>query len=133
MYDVTPDKIYEIALQQLAIIKATHLRQQSAEKGVQAARGDYYPTLSLNGNVNTNYSNAALHDVFQNTSDVPSTDYVEIDGNQFPVIKQQDNFLSQPISYGDQVKNNVSTSVSLGLSIPILNSLQARHRVEQQD
>lgn len=129
-YEATPDQIYETALQQLAIVKAAHLRQESSKKGLQAARGYYYPLLTLNGYLNTNYSNAAMKDILQGSSDVPSTDYVEIDGSQFPVIKSQDNFVSQKISYGDQVKNNVSSSVSLGLSIPILNGLQTRHQVQ---
>ena len=130
MYDATPDKIYAAAVQQLAVVKAAALRERSAEKGVQAARGNYYPTLSLNGNLNTNYSNAALRDVYQNTTEVTTSDYVQVDGNKLPVITPQDNFSSEKITYNDQVKNNVSSSVSLGLSIPILNSLQARHRVE---
>src|SRR4030095_1639745 len=78
----------------------------------------------------TNYSNAAQQDVLVNTSDVPSSDYVEVDGNKFPVITQQENFASQSISYGDQLNNNRSSSLSLGLTIPILNGFTAKHRVE---
>jgi outer membrane protein len=55
----TSDEIYTTALNQLAYVKAATLRRQSAEKGVAAAKGALYPTLSLFGGVNTNYSSAA--------------------------------------------------------------------------
>ncbi|HYV91591.1 MAG TPA: TolC family protein [Chitinophagales bacterium] len=130
IYDQTPDKIYATAQQQLAMVKAADLHLQSAEKGLAAARSNFYPVLSLNGGVNTNYSNAALQSIFQNTADITTTDYVVVDGNQLPVITQQQNFLSEKIPYRNQLENNLSTSVSVGLSIPIFNSFTAKHRVE---
>lgn len=129
IYNTTPDQIYEVALQQLALVKATDLRKQSAEKGLAAVRGNYYPSLSLNGSVNTNYSSVAQQDVFQNTSEVASGDYVEVDGNKLPVITSQSNFATSNINYKDQLNHNLNTSVSLSLSIPIFNRLQARNNV----
>ncbi|MBB5394312.1 MULTISPECIES: TolC family protein [unclassified Mucilaginibacter] len=60
----TSDEIYQTALAQLAYVKAATLRRQSAEKGVAAAKGALYPTISLFGGLNTNYSSAAkINDV----------------------------------------------------------------------
>ena len=129
-YDDTPDKIYQTALQQFSLVKAAELRRQSAEKGVKVAKGELFPTLSLNGNANTNYSNAARQDVFLNTTDVTSDDYVVVNGTPSPVIRKQDNFRSDKIGYGSQLNNNIFTSVSLNLRIPIFNSLQARNRIK---
>jgi outer membrane protein len=53
------DQVYDIALSQLAYVKAATLRRQSAEKGVSVARGSLLPTISLFGGISTNYSSAA--------------------------------------------------------------------------
>lgn len=129
-YDMTPDKIYDISLQQLALVKAADLRRRSAEKGIQVARGNYFPSLSLNGNLNTNYSTAARQDIFLNTTEVTTNDYVLIGTNKMPVISPRNNFRSDKIAYGDQLNNNLYTSVSLDLRIPILNSFLVRNRVK---
>lgn len=128
-YDVTPEAIYQMAVQQLAIVRAAQLRAQSAEKGIKTAKGDYYPSLFLSGNLTTNYSSAAAQDIFLNRTEVTTPQYVVVNGIQSPVIGPKDNFESQKIKYNDQLDNNLFTSVSLGLRIPIFNSLQTRSRV----
>lgn len=129
-YENSPGNIYQTALQQFALIKAADLRRQSAEKGVSVAKGGLFPTLSLNGSANTNYSNAARNDIFLNSTDVVTTDYVVINGTNTPVIRPQKNFTSQKIGYGTQLGNNLFTSISLNLRIPIFNSWQARNRIK---
>ena len=129
-YNVTPEAIYQQALSQLAIVRAAQLRTQSAGKGIKAAKGDLYPTLGLSGNVTTNYSSAANRDVFINTTEIATTQYVTINGIKTPVISPRDNFTSQKIKYNDQLDNNLFTSVNLGLRIPLFNALQARSRVK---
>ncbi|MGN6294725.1 MAG: TolC family protein [Chitinophagaceae bacterium] len=130
-YDNTPDNIYSTALEQFSLIKAVDLRRESAARGVKVARGQLFPTLSLNGNASTNYSSAATNSIFTGSSEVASTDYVTINGNSFPVYKKQNNFDTEKIGYGKQVKNNIFTSVSIGLQIPIFNALQQRNKVKQ--
>ena len=78
VYTDTPAAIYETALKNFAQVRAAELRRQSAERGVKVAKGLLYPTLSLNGNANTNYSDAATTDLFINTTDVVSNDYVVV-------------------------------------------------------
>jgi outer membrane protein len=129
-YGMTPDKIYEISLQQLAMVKAVNLRQRSAEKAISVARGNYFPSLSLNGNLNSNYSTAARQDVFLNTTEVNTNNYVLIGSTKTPVVSPQSNFRSDKIAYGDQLNNNLYTSISLDLRIPILNAFQVRNRVK---
>ncbi|MEI9908199.1 MAG: TolC family protein [Bacteroidota bacterium] len=129
-YDDTVDKIYQESLQQFSLVKAVDLRKQSAERGVRAAKGQLFPTLSLNGNANTNYSSAARNDIFLNTTDVTSNDYVVISGIPTPVIRKQSNFNSEKINYNKQLNNNLFTSVSLNLRVPLFNSLQQRNRIK---
>jgi outer membrane protein len=52
------DDVYNVALAQLAYVKAATLRRQSAEKGVSVARGALYPTVSLFGGLSTNISSS---------------------------------------------------------------------------
>lgn len=129
-YEDTPDQIYQTALQQFSLIKAVDLRKQSAATGVKTARSGLFPTLSLNGNVNTNYSNAARADFFLNTTDVTSNDYVIVNGNPVPVVYKQKNYRSDKIEYGKQLNNNIFSTVSLNLRIPIFNSWQAKNKIK---
>lgn len=129
-YSAEPDKIYQAALQQFAQVKAVHLRTQSAEKNIRSVKGELFPRLTFSGDINTNYSNAATQAIFLNSMEVPSNDYVVVNGSQLPVITKQDNFDTKKINYGDQLKNNKFTSFNLGLSIPIFNGAQVRSRVK---
>ena len=130
-YEDTPEKIYETALEQLAMIKAAELRKKSAARAIKVARGQLFPTLSFNGNAFTNYSSVATQRTYVNTLDKVSDDYVVIGASQVPVVYKQDNFNESKIKYNDQLNNNLYTSFGFNLSIPIFNSLQQRNRVKQ--
>ena len=131
LYDGTPDNIYQLASQQLSLIKAADLRVKSAEKRVLSTKAQLLPILIFNGGVGTNYSSVASRQELISTADQPTTNYVILSGTKYPVFAPQSNYLSQKISYGDQWKNNINSSLSIGLQFPILNSLQARSRVSQ--
>jgi len=129
-YDQTSENIYQAALQQFAQVKAVDLRKQSAEKAIKVQRGQLFPRLTFNVNANTNYSSAASQSIFLNTTDVPSSDYVVVNGSQTPVIRKQSNFSSEKISYNKQLNNNLYNTFSLDLNIPIFNSLYQRNRIK---
>lgn len=128
-YSATPDQIYQVALEQLALVKAAKLHRESASKGVKVARGGLYPTLSLNGNVTTNYSSAATQDIFINMTEQQTNSYVNINGTKTPVYAPIQNFNTEKIIYSDQLNNNLFTSFTLDLRIPVFNSLRARSQL----
>ncbi len=128
-YDANASAIYQEALERFAQVKAAELRTRSYEKAVLAAKGTMFPILSLNGNVNTNYSSAARNEVFLNETDVVSNDYVLVNGVPTQVIRKKANFQSDKIGYTRQLNNNLFNSISLNLRIPLFNSFQARNRV----
>jgi outer membrane protein len=130
-YDAGIAEIYQTALDKLALVKAADLRKESAEKGVQAAKGFLYPQLSLNGNVNSNYSSAAMQNIFLKRENITTDNYVMVDGVKNNVISPQDQFRSDKIDYGKQLNNNLYTTISLDLRIPLLNSFSARNRVKK--
>lgn len=124
------DSIYQAALQNLALIKANELRKQSAIYGVKTYRSLRFPSLYLNGSLNTNYSSNATTQQYINSTEVTTDNYVVIDGSQVPVVVKQDNYASNKISYGNQFKNNYNTSVNVGISIPLLNRLQNKTQIK---
>ena len=101
-YGQDPEAIYQTSLQQFSLIKSVDLRKQSARYALKARRSELYPSLFLNGNVNTSYSSVA-----QNATG--------------------------KIPYREQLNNNVYSTVSLGLRIPIFNSLSTRNRIKLAD
>lgn len=129
-YEISADSIYATALQEFSLVKAVELKREGAARGVKVARGQLFPILSFNGNASTNYSSAARNDVFLGSSEEATSDYVLVNGTPSPVIRKMNNFESEKISYGKQVKNNIFTSFSLGLQIPIFNSFAQRNRVK---
>jgi outer membrane protein len=129
-YQKNSDSIYQVALQILPSIKSVDLKIKSNQKALQAARGQYYPTLSFYGSINTNYSNAATTEIPGTISDVQTTDYVVVGGTNYNVFTKEQSFTTQNLSFGDQFKNNRYTSIGLQLSVPILNSFRARNNVK---
>jgi outer membrane protein len=130
-YDAGISEIYQTALDKLALVKAADLRKESAVKGVQAAKGFLYPQISLNGNMNSNYSSAAMQSVFLKRENITTDNYVTVDGVKTNVVSPQDQFRSDKIDYGKQLNNNLYTTISLDLRIPLLNSFTARNRVKK--
>lgn len=131
MYPNTPTEIYTASLQNLAQVKAVDLRVKSTAKGVQVAKGGYYPYLRLNGNLNSNYSSISARSVPTTVAEVNTGQYVLIDNIKNPVLEQQQNYSSQKISYNSQFKNNLGSYVGLSLSIPIFNNLQVATNVKK--
>lgn len=130
LYDDTPDKIYQTALQQFAQIKSVRLRTQSAQKNIRAIQGQLYPSLSLGGYLSTNYSSVATQSFFVNSTEVSSSDYVVVNGTQAPVMTTQDNYDTKKITYGNQLSNNLYTTVNLGLTVPLFNGWQVKNKIK---
>lgn len=93
VYSITPEQVYQAAIQNLASVKAVDLRKASADLGLKAIRSRYYPSVFFNTGTSSNFSNR-------------SSD-----------------------SYFTQFNNNQSKTFSVGVSIPILNSLRVRNNV----
>lgn len=130
LYPESSDNVYNTALQSLALVKAADLRTKAAAKAKKVAAADLYPTLSLFGQLGTNYSSAARSLTPVSSMDVASGDYVTVSGNDLPVMTKQTNYNSQKISFSNQYNNNLNTYVGIGLSIPIFSSLQTRTNIK---
>jgi outer membrane protein len=130
VYEATVEQVYETASRQMGLVKAADLRKQSAAKAVLAARGNLFPSVSLVGSMNSNYSSAALQDIFIDKTEQPTGAYVLYNGNTLPVLAVSSNFKTEKINYSNQLKNNIFTYVGVSVNIPILNNFQSRNRIK---
>ncbi|WP_448104782.1 TolC family protein [Pedobacter panaciterrae] len=96
------EDVYSESLNLFPDIKLAGLQTQAAKRGVQVAKGNLYPSLSLGASYGTSY-------IYSYNLEPP----------QF-----NDTF-------GSQLKNNVSKGVGMTLRIPIFNGLQARTNVNK--
>jgi len=130
LYDATAENIYTVALQNLAFVKAADLRTKAAGKAIRVAASDLYPTLSLFGQLGTNFSSAARSSTAIGSTDVVTGDYVVVNGNNSPVISKQTNYQSQKIDFFKQYNNNLGTFFGVSLQVPIFSSFQSRTKVK---
>jgi outer membrane protein len=130
LYEGTADNIYTTALQKLAMVKAADLRTKAATKSIRVAAAGFYPTLSLFGQLGTNYSSAARNSTAISITDVATSDYVIVNGNNTPVMTKQTNYNTQKISFFNQYNNNLNTYFGVSLQVPIFSSFQTKTNVK---
>ena len=126
---LTFDEVYQSAMKIQSNIEAGKLRIRSAELGEQIAKADLYPSLFLNANARSNYSNKGVTvDGFE--SRTTFQDVVINNQNVSVGFKQQvPNFVET--AYLDQVSDNLSYGVAFSLSVPIYNNNFFRSAVQR--
>lgn len=131
-YPAASDSIFQHAMGIIPSIKSAQLKVYAYEKNLALQRGYYYPTISLNGSVSTNWTNAPSPTFVQTgTSIVKSTTaFTDPNGNN-PIYESQSNGYTTSPNFSNQFKNDRGESVGLNVSIPILNGLQTRNAVRQ--
>lgn len=126
METATLDEVYDEAVRNQPNILAAKLRERSAELGVKIAKGGLWPTLSLYGGVNTNFSSAANiyeRQDYQDTSRgvvTTSSEPVEI---YTPGTRYNK---GDVIPYFTQLVGNGTANLGVNLSIPIFNGMRTR-------
>jgi len=131
-YPYSPHDVYTDALQNLATFKSKQFRVDAADAGIKVAKSNYYPEVSLFGQLNTNYSSNAQTFTQTGTVITDSGDFVDISGQEYPVFTNQSQFQVEKIGYKDQFDNNLNSLVGVGVSIPLLNGFRAKNNVSLQ-
>ncbi len=133
-FELTAQQVYEAAALVRPELRAADLRLQAALKGVDVARGSYYPRLSFGAALYSGFSN-------QRSSFIPNGDTVlrpvgflfnPTTGQPVytaPVVTFQPGGTFSPTDFTSQVKDNFGKQLSFNLNIPILNGLQVRTQV----
>ncbi|OKL41548.1 TolC family protein [Pontibacter flavimaris] len=127
------DQVFDTAVQTLPAIKAADLRVLSASKGLDVARGAYYPRLSMFGSLNTFYSSARdfRFPVVGPLQETP-IGFLDSEGTvPFVVYSPTTSFRRETYDYFDQLKDGVGKSFGFSLQVPIFNGLQARSNVQR--
>lgn len=95
------NEVYTSALGTQPQIRANDLRMQGAEVGVDIAKGAYFPTVSLFGNMDTRYSTEGR------------------------------NVMGEKETYFNQLNNNFGQNFGVSMRVPIFNNLQNRIGVQR--
>lgn len=127
-------ELYNVALANQPEIKSAELRVESADVGLDVSRGAMYPTLSLNGSLSTNYS-----DAFQDVSVLSATPTGQLNPTTFQlqdgtqVFEQEFDVQleSETVPLSTQYDNNLNTRLSLNLNIPIFNGFRTRSDIQR--
>ncbi|MBK7869277.1 MAG: TolC family protein [Saprospiraceae bacterium] len=116
------NEVYTSALGTQPQIRATDLRLEGAQVGVDLARGALYPTLSIFGNLDTRYSTEGRRIVDTRIQRAEQTIYLDDVPYTFGVDQEVNVFDNNP--YFDQLRENFGQSFGVSLRIPIFNNLQ---------
>ena len=129
LYEQGAEQVYQTALTDFAAIKAADLRVKSFNKQVKVAQSRFFPTLSFGANIGSNYSSAALQSVPGALFEANTGQYIKINGTQYDVFRQDQNFNYQKVRYFKQLDNNLGNYYGFQLQVPLFNNLQVRNQV----
>lgn len=124
-YGLSSNDVYNTALQQFSLIKSVELRRRSSEYALKAARGSLFPTISLSGNMQTNYSSVAM----DASGKIPYKD--QISNNMFYTLNLG---LRIPIFTNLRARNNIKLADIAVRNDELVEEntrLQLRQQIEQ--
>jgi outer membrane protein len=122
-------EVYRVAEMEMPEIKSAELSKESSEKDLQIAKGAHSPQLYLSANYSSGFSD--IRQKVVNLTD-PMRVQIGITQNTLePVVTMN---LQQIPTYGkypffEQIRDNTSAGVGLGLSVPIFNGWQVNTNV----
>lgn len=102
-----PDQVLENALTFFPDIKLAAIKSEAAKKGIDVAKGSYYPKLTFGGSLSSNFASTGVRILPGGVPD-PSA-----------------------YRFFDQIKDNFGQSFGFTLSVPIFNGFQARSGVRK--
>lgn len=128
-YELSSEDVFNDALNSLAAIKAKETRVEAAKKGISIAKAQFTPQISAFAGLNTNYSSLAETFSATGSNIIETGDFVTINNQDTPVLREQTVFNSNKISYKDQFDNNLSTVVGVSVNLPLFNGFRAQNNV----
>jgi outer membrane protein len=115
-------EVYRIAEQEMPQIKGAELAMRSSEKDLEIARSGRYPTLRLSANYSSGFS-----DIRKQVTSIEGPVSVPIgvtEGGETVNSYPQEIPMYGKYPFFEQIRDNTSAGVGLGLSIPIFNGWQ---------
>ncbi len=131
------NELYKEAAQRNSGISASEMRIHSAETNRKIAASSGLPSLSLFGNISSNYSSSILDYLnpdYSNASYKDINSKVLVNGTEVTITQQQQIGIRYPqVAYVDQLNNNLGQSLGLSLRVPIYNNGMARYNKQKAD
>ena len=130
--------IYGQAINTQPQVRAGEMRMKSAELGINIARSNTLPTISLSGGLNTNFSDQGID--FENPIITSRTTRVALD-NAFvggvPTNVEFDN-TSESVNFPDadyftQLSSNFGQNIGFNVSIPIYNNHRNKIAIQRAE
>lgn len=122
-----PSGILQTALETQPSIKSAEAQLQSSEKAVAISKGGALPTLSVNGQIGTSYSDQIQEAGSSTTVNTPVPTYDQggnvVFLNRTQVIPTE--FDDKAV--GDQLGDNLNEYIGLSLQVPIFNRMAVRN------
>lgn len=125
-------ELYNEALAFMPEIQSSALRVESADVGVDVAKGGMYPTLTLSGSIDTRYSDAAKDFNASNATPVLEETNLQTASGEEIFLQSfdvQGDFETIPLS--TQYDNNFSRGLSVNLRVPIFNGFSTRSNIQR--
>jgi outer membrane protein len=120
-------EVYRIAETSMPEIKSAELNMESSEQGLKIAKGGRSPQLYVSANYNTGYSDLREQAVsFNEGQRIPIG---ETASGEAVFTYPQDIPVYGAYPFIDQIGDNTSAGVGLGLSIPIFNGWQVNGNI----
>lgn len=136
------EDIFAIARQNMPEVKSADLKIKAASYALRATRGNLFPRLSMSAGAQSNYSSVNAHIFVPDGYDVTETTepigFFSNNGERVAVFGYQldpyetGRYIDGP-QYPEQLKNNFARNVTVTLSIPIANGLQAKSAVRRAE
>lgn len=125
------ESVYAAALASQPQILAADLRNKASEIGVDIARSQMYPSLSIGGDIGTNWSDLAKEVTGYSLLRIPQPGvYINGESATFEIESDvPDGF--QSIPYFRQLDNNLGYGFGASISIPIFNNYSYKANVEK--
>ncbi|MFZ9262459.1 MAG: TolC family protein [Chitinophagaceae bacterium] len=136
---IRPDDIFEIALKTQPQIKVNDLRKQASEKGLDAAIAQMKPSLSMFGQLASNFNQfLKMSSGAQITGEQATGAYAKTGTGVFPVYAptysfnfSKRNFSQYWDGYGKQLRDQFGQGIGLSLNIPIFNGGAAKANADR--
>lgn len=127
--------IYRTALGNQPEIKSADLRVQSANVGLAVSRGGIFPSLSLTGSFQTNYSDLFTEQfITDGTSTIEQfpTDFVTA-GTSEAILRNVEvpGGTIEDYGVGEQWADNLSKGLSVSLAVPVFNGFNTRSDIQR--
>ncbi len=128
VYD--PEVVLKTALAVNPDVTLAEAKQKAAAQDIKVARGNYFPSVVLFGQVGTNYSDARrLQGTPFATGRVDTIGFVQNTPNAVTIPNFSAPILHYPI--GRQLSDNFNQSIGVTLQIPIFNRFSSRTSVRK--